>query len=613
MNEILDISNKVLSKVDIVDVISRFISVKKQGRNYVAICPFHDDKNPSLSISKDKQIYKCFVCGEGGNAISFVKNFKKCSFIEAIKIVAEIAGISDIGIKEKQKTIDKDKANLLNCLNLISVYYENFLYQSDESKKVALPYLYNRGLTDELIKFFRLGYSPKNHQLITKNLQEKGYSNRILLKTGAFNSNEENIYDVNFGRLVFPISDFDGNIVGFSSRRLDDNNKTSKYINSPELQDGVFHKSTLLYNISNAKEYIKKSGFVYLVEGFMDVISLAKIGVMNSIALMGTAFTKDHLNQLRYLKCKVVLCLDSDNAGQTAMIKIGNILRTNQIDISVINNDKEINKKYINYKDCDEILNNLGKDNLLYYLNNQIDYIDYFINYCINNKDLDNINNKEIFIQEITKLTKNDIEFYSKLELISKVTNLPKNIIENIYKNKPINNNEQNTYSNSPQFVRNKVKRVLELPQKVLLYYMMDNYEAIEIFKDKNEEFCYKEYDSIKSYLYNYLDSLNGDNDKINKNYFINYLEIINNEETNNLIKIITEDLTNNQKLINLPKYDRVTFVDSLNTYIKERDNYFRKIKMKEAIKNCENESDKKIIINKVLDYNYQKAKINDK
>ena len=290
--------NEIRKSVDIVDVISRYLNVVKKGRNYFAICPFHNDTNPSLSISREKQIYKCFVCGEGGNVITFIQKYKKISFIEALKEVALIGGIElQLDVK-KSVSVDPKKQVLYDLLEDATKYYQSAL----ASSQLAQDYIQKRNLSDAVLHEFRIGYSLDADKLI-KYLKSKQYREEDILRSGiAIETEQGELKDRFANRLIFPLQDLNGNIVGFSGRIIQKSDM-AKYINSPETE--IFIKGDTFYHYYAALNSIKKSKKVYLCEGFMDVIAYFKSTIPHAIALMGTAFTKNHLKALKYLGVEV--------------------------------------------------------------------------------------------------------------------------------------------------------------------------------------------------------------------------------------------------------------------------------------------------------------------
>src|SRR5574344_139691 len=314
-----DLIDSLLKSSDIVTVISSYISVIKKGRSYVALCPFHDDKHPSLNISKEKQIFKCFSCGTGGNAITFIEKYEKISFDEAVRKLADLVGFHDPRLaKEAYKpAVNPTLEPLYKCINDLENYYKYGL--SLEEGKRATDYLAARHIDQTQIARYGLGYAPMDGQKTVAFLQAKGHSLKSIEDIGIALAKASGTADSNAGRLIFPLANPDGQVVGFSARRLGEED-TAKYVNSPETK--IFQKSDILYNYHLAKATAHHDGYVYLLEGFMDVMALEKAGMPSAVALMGTNLSANQVNLLRRLNCEVRLCLDGDAAGQEGMMRM---------------------------------------------------------------------------------------------------------------------------------------------------------------------------------------------------------------------------------------------------------------------------------------------------
>ena len=304
-----ELVNEVLKRANIVDVISSYLTVTKKGKEYLALCPFHDDSSPSLHISPDTQICKCFVDGTGGSAITFVQKYEHISFAEALVKVAKMVGYDDPRFHEevRVKPVDQRKETLLKCTRDLTTYYQYALSTSEG--KEGLEYFESRNLDANLRAKFRLGYAFKNGQATCKYLLDRGHSLKTLEDIGIASINSGITSDRNQGRVIFPIMDEDGEPIGYSARRITQSDE-AKYINSPETY--LFHKSSVLYNYHIAKEKARIAGYVYLLEGFMDVFALAKIGIESAVAVMGTALTPEHISMLRKLNVEVRVCLDGE-------------------------------------------------------------------------------------------------------------------------------------------------------------------------------------------------------------------------------------------------------------------------------------------------------------
>ena len=563
-DNIIDIGKEILKQVDIVDIISSFIKVTKKGRNYVALCPFHDDSNPSLSISKDKQIFKCFVCGASGNAISFVKKYKNCSYYDAVKTVAQIAGIKDERLNRTlvRNEISDDVKKVYNCLAEITKFYSSFLFQTEEGRNEGLKYITDRGLTEDIIRKFNIGYAVKDNSALPNLLLQAGYSLKTIEKTGIGLIYGDKIKDNNAGRVIFALGDEEGQVVGFSARQIISDKNQAKYINSPETKGGVFHKSSVLYNYHNAKDDARRTKIVYVVEGFMDAIAIDRVGIHNVVALMGTAFTKDHLRLLRFLNCEVILCLDNDGPGQDAMMKVAKILSSSDIKYRLVSNSQVCNGK-----DSDEILKNGGPEALKVYLLNLISEGEFILNYYSNKMDLSNISNKKILLQEFIPFLSKidnalDVEAYSKkLSILTgfSLTTIASQLQSYI--------NQNNKKSSEENFGDDLIKTLkfpkkdrdltrLELSERQIVRYMLESKDAVKQYDDKLGYFANDTYRKIADLIQQYIETQNSEN--YSTNDIINFLSAYGEDS---VIQIITSISMENYET---PPYSIESFNDCI-------------------------------------------------
>ena len=372
---------------DIVDVISSYIPLTQKGKNYFAVCPFHDDHSPSMSISPDKQIFRCFTCGTSGNVITFVQEYLKVSFLEAVDILAKNVGIN-LNLDKESKTSPNQE--YYDIYKVALSYYKNNL-NSKEGEE-ARKYLEERHLNKETIDYFDIGLSFKEGLV---NSLSKKHSLTVLRQIGLASSNNTDLFR---NRIMFTIRDNNGNPVGFSARKYV-NNDEAKYINT--IDSPIFKKSEIMYNFYRAKDFIRKQHEIIISEGQMEIIRMHIIGIDNAVALMGTSFTKEHLNTVKALKCNVVLNLDQDEAGKKATIAIGDELIKNGINPMVI--------VFTGSKDADEYIIDKGKDAFLNAYKNRVNFIDFKLNYLKSNKDLKNSNDLSNYINESIKAI-NDID-----------------------------------------------------------------------------------------------------------------------------------------------------------------------------------------------------------
>ena len=344
-----EIIEEVRSKNDIVDVISGYVKLKKQGSSYFGLCPFHSEKSPSFSVSRDKQMYYCFGCGAGGNVFTFIMEYENYSFVEALKFLAQRAGVElpqEEYSKEAKERADTRSA-LLEMNKLAAKYY--YAQLKTEGGRQAREYLQNRQLSQETITAFGLGYSSKYSDDLFRYLKMKGYSEEMIIKAGLVNVDEKHgVYDKFWNRVMFPIMDVNNRVIGFGGRVMGDGKP--KYLNSPETL--IFDKSRNLYGLHRART--SRKPYFIVCEGYMDVISLHQAGFTNAVASLGTALTAGHAALIKRYVNEVYLTYDSDEAGTKAALRAAPILRETGVTTRVIRMEP--------YKDPDEFIKNLGAE-----------------------------------------------------------------------------------------------------------------------------------------------------------------------------------------------------------------------------------------------------------
>lgn len=313
---------RLKAQTDIVDIVGHYLPLKKSGANFVCVCPFHDDKNPSMSVSPSRGIFHCFSCKAGGDAIKFVMDYEKLSYPEAVEKIASLQNFTLNYVRGGEPA--KENKHILENAN---AFYRSLLYKTP----AAVEYLYSRGITDELIDKFELGFAPESAQTI-RLLQNEQIEPKEALEVGIVKQNENGIYASFINRITFPIYTHAGRLVGFGGRTISGN--PAKYVNSP--QSAVFDKSTLFYGYHLAKREIFTKNQIIITEGYMDVIMLHKAGFNNVVAVLGTALTTKHLPLLKRGEISVILCFDGDDAGINAATKSALLLAQNEIDGSVV-------------------------------------------------------------------------------------------------------------------------------------------------------------------------------------------------------------------------------------------------------------------------------------
>jgi len=362
----LFITEEVIEKIkennDIVDIISEHVKLRKVGRNYQGLCPFHSEKTPSFSVSQDKQVFKCFGCGEGGNVITFVMKTKNLDFNETIKYLADRAHIT---LEESaERTKSNERRDIFYKMHVDAA---RFFFKNLAENKDMRDYLYKRGMTDYTIRTFGLGYAKNSWDSLLKYLKAMNYSEDQIVVSGlATKSEKGKVYDRFRNRIIFPVFDLRGRVIGFGARVMDDSKP--KYLNSPETP--IFHKGTNLYGLNFALKNSKEKDLI-IVEGYMDCISLSQSGIKNVVASLGTALTKEQAKLLKRYSQEVFISYDADNAGQMATQRGLDILRSEGINVKVIIIPRG--------KDPDDFIRAEGKDKFLELKANALPLIDYKI------------------------------------------------------------------------------------------------------------------------------------------------------------------------------------------------------------------------------------------
>lgn len=481
------IIDKIKEENDIVDVISEVVKLKRSGRNYTGLCPFHSEKTPSFSVSSDKQIFKCFGCGEAGNVVSFVMKYRNMSYVDALKYLADRANI----VMEEQGVSRKahDKKERLYSLNKeVARYFFNNLNKYPKGKN----YFLKRGISEKTLRSFGLGYSLDSWNSVLYTFKNK-YGEDILREAGLVIRNENGrVYDRFRNRVMFPVFDYKGRVIGFGGRVLDDSKP--KYLNSPET--AVFKKGTNLYGLNFAIKNNPGRTFI-IVEGYMDVIALHQYGITNVVASLGTALTSNQARLLKRYSDKVIISYDADLAGQMATLRGLEILRTNGFDVRVLT--------VPNGKDPDQFIRNNGKSAFLKLADSALPLIDYRLNKAKDNIDFSNRNMVIQYARRVTEILGNldSIEKDVYIKKISEETQITENALydllnENIQK---ASNNYQNVNTSEefrqksyiePAYIkaeRSILKLLLEAPdyfEYILTHISYENFitkQHIQLYK----------------------------------------------------------------------------------------------------------------------------------
>ena len=454
-----EILNEVRQSNDIVDVISQYVHLKRSGRNYFGLCPFHNEKSPSFSVSPDKQIFHCFGCGVGGNVITFVSQIEGLNFVETVQMLAERANIQLPTLQnngDTQREILKDKVYKVN--EFAAEYYHQNLYKPQA--KMAQEYVKKRQLTNETLKSFRIGFSGKFDELYQE-LKKQGFQEQEILESGLVNKNERGQYiDRYRNRLMFPICDARGRVIAFGGRVLDDSKP--KYINSPE--NVVYSKGRHLFGLNVAKKGDTKK--ILIVEGYMDVISLHQRGITNVVASLGTALTEQQGWLLRKNSEQIILSFDSDEAGIKAKLRSIEILQNMGCDLRVLQLEGA--------KDPDEYILKYGNMRFQNAVDKAFSVVEFKVKILKKELDLDNTNDKIKFLNEIAKL-------------ISKVDNTMERevYIEKIAKEYDISKEAIYAEVNKLTYKNDKSEKILEKAKPVVVHKKEETKEISEAIKKR--------------------------------------------------------------------------------------------------------------------------------
>ncbi len=340
---------QILSRIDIVEIVGSFVKLKKRGTNYIGLCPFHNEKSPSFTVSAAKEIYKCFGCGRSGNSISFLMEAEKYSYAEALRWLAAKYNVeieeTETSPEYKQQQQVADSLYIIN--NFAQKFFTNALFNTDEGKDIALSYLKHRGFREEIIKKFQLGFNPEARDSFTKEALSNQYNLEYLQKSGLVNVRDGNAYDNYRGRIIFPIHNQSGKVLGFGARIIKNNDKAPKYINTPENE--IYVKSKLLYGSYFARQAIDKADECLLVEGYTDVVSLHQAGIENVVASGGTSLTPDQLRLIKKYTNNLTIIYDGDNAGIKAALRGLDLALEESLNVKlVLIPDKEDPDSYVN-------------------------------------------------------------------------------------------------------------------------------------------------------------------------------------------------------------------------------------------------------------------------
>lgn len=462
----------IREKTDIVSVISSYLPLTKRGKNYFGICPFHDDNNPSMSVSSEKQMYKCFSCGAAGNVFTFVKEYENIPFVEAVAMLGEKCGIH-INTNKIDRRQNNQYQALYQIYDLANKLYQNNIY-SKEAKK-AKEYLEKRKIDAEVIRTFGIGLALQNQNLLARILTSKNFTQKDLKACGLLVEKNLTYNDIYYNRIMFPLHDEVGNVVGFSGR-IYNTEDASKYINTKETP--IFKKGHLLYNYYRAKNEARKEGKVIVMEGFMDVIRAHTIQVENAIATMGTAVTKTQANAMKKMAKEVILCFDGDDAGAKATLACADQLLQEGVTPKIVRLEENM--------DPDEYILKKGKDAFLQKLAYPITIMDFKRMYLKKDKNLESIEETSQYAKEmIEELAKIEDDILKELTLkkISEDTKLSIAFLKEKLEQK-ITDKKEKKQQKPIQKIENKKRTKYEKAEMYLLYYMLQDKEVVKMYSE---------------------------------------------------------------------------------------------------------------------------------
>ena len=529
-----EIIDEVRQTNDIVDVISQYVRLKRSGRNYFGLCPFHNEKSPSFSVSPEKQIFHCFGGGVGGNVFTFLTKIEGINFVEAVQNLAERANIQ---LPTLENNLDSKKEALKSKVYQVNEFTANYYHENlyKPESKIAQEYIKKRKLSNETLKSFKIGFSGKFDELY-KELKKQGFEEREILESGLVNKNDRGQYiDRYRNRLMFPICDVRGRVIAFGGRVLDDSKP--KYINSPE--NIVYSKGRHLFGLNVAKKYdIKKR--LLIVEGYMDVISLHQRGIHNVVASLGTALTQQQGYLLRNNTEQIVLSYDSDEAGQTAKVRAMEILQNMGCDIRVLQMDGA--------KDPDEFVIKYGNARFQNLVDRAISVVEFKVKILRQSMDLNSVNDKIKFLNEIAKIISkidNNMEKEIYIERISKEYDVSKEAIyAEVNKLTYKETSDEKLLSKPRPVIRHIEKEVQEEVSEatkkrentVLAILLLGDLNIYNIIKQniKLEDFKYEIDAKIAKKLYEEFENGNSNINSI--------IDNLSEEEQNQITMIMAED-----------------------------------------------------------------------
>lgn len=498
---------QIRSQSDIVDVISDYMQLTKKGRNWFGLCPFHGESTPSFSVSQDKQIFHCFGCGAGGNAITFVMDIENIAFPDAVVKLAERTGVPvdmtwAASSEQKQRSVSPEHQVMFDAHEFATEFYHHLLMNTEDGEK-ALEYLQSRGFTKELIESQKIGFALPSWEALSTMLSRKGFDLELMVESGLIlkKDHDDSYFDRFRNRIMFPIRDESGKVIAFSGRIIEKTDDEAKYLNSPE--SPIFHKSQVLYNLDKARASIRKTRKIVLMEGFVDVLAANRAGVFNAVATMGTSLTAQHIQKLKRLVEHVTICYDGDNAGFEAAKRAAILLKNERLKLDVATLPDKL--------DPDDYIQTYGNEAFVeQILNNPQPYLSFMKMAARKGKNLqyesDTIQYIHEVLEQLVGIT-SPIERDLYITQLSNETNVAKEAIETTYRK--LESEQRQDVRKSPQQAEQRVQTVVapqktltatDRAEKILLTHMLHNEDVVDKVKvrtDQQNPFVHEEYKAV--------------------------------------------------------------------------------------------------------------------
>ncbi|WP_300622514.1 DNA primase [uncultured Fusobacterium sp.] len=551
----------LIDSLKIEEVVGEFVELKKAGANYKGLCPFHPDTTPSFMVSPSKNICKCFVCGAGGNPISFYSQYKKISFLEAIEELSKKYGIPIKGIDNNSIKQQDNYEKYYEIMREAHNFYKEMIFSNQG--RVALEYLAGRKLNPKIIKENGLGFAPDRWSELNDYLLSKGYESKDLLKLGLIKEGENgNNYDVFRNRIMFPIYSTKGEVIAFGGRTLEKDKETPKYINSPDTP--IFKKGKNLYGLERSG-IIRKKNYAMLMEGYMDVLSAYIYGFDVALAPLGTALTEEQGILLKKYTSNIILSFDSDAPGQAATERAGLILKSLGFNIRIL--------KLEGAKDPDEYLKQFGKESFLKCVKNSVEIFDFLFSYYLKEYDLSNMMSKQNFInrfKEFFQCVDTELEKTLYLDRLSKELEIEKDILKDIL----IDKNRKKSRKFEEDLVNinmGEESEIINRVEKDTIFLILANRKHFDYFRDKNIK------GSLTKKIYQYLKSSEADESVVN---IPEHIELTSQEmeQWQLIICSLIENSSNEKKIEELLKE---TF---LSWFKQEIESSYRRVKSMDLV-----------------------------